>query len=70
MRTPNVERLADALQGCFNDAMKEGEKRADGLATEVENLRKEIRSEIGKQNRTLRLIWLQVKGKGPLPIDE
>ena len=78
-RTKNVERLADALQACFKDAVEEGKRTANGLDIRTEFAKQDERITLmfnkqnetaAKQNRTLRMIWNQVKGKGPLPIDE
>ena len=57
---PDVEEVAAALQGCFNDAVEAGTRR----------VREEWGPRFDRQDETLRMIWKQVKGNGPLPIDE
>ena len=68
---PDVEEIASALQGCFNDAVEAGTRRA----------KEEIRAEFGprfdrmdarldRQDETLRMIRKQHGGNGKLPIDD
>jgi hypothetical protein len=57
---PNVEEVADALQGCLNDAVEAGARRT----------REEWGPRFDRQDETLRMIWKQVKGNGRLPIDD
>ena len=63
-RSRPIERLADALQGCLNEAT---ERSARIAAQEV---KEELVPRLDRQDATLRLIWKQVKGTGRLPIDE
>ena len=59
-RSRPIERLADALQGCLNEAAELGARK----------VKEELVQRLDRQDETLRLIWKQVKGSGRLPIDE
>ena len=59
-RSRPIERLADALQACLNEAAERGAERAA----------QRLVPRLDRQDETLRLIWKQVKGSGRLPIDE
>ena len=63
-RSRPIERLADALQACLNEAAERGAERA------AQRVREELVPRLDRQDETLRLIWKQVKGSGRLPIDE
>ena len=87
-RTRNIERLAAALQDCFDAAVEEGSRRAekrmderiggfearmDSFETRMERFERRMNERIDrrldKQDETLRMVWKQVKGEGPLPVD-
>ena len=81
-RSRPIERLADALQACLNEAAERGAERAvQGVKEETERVagrvaeraaqrvREELVPRLDRQDATLRLIWKQVKGRGRLPID-
>ena len=59
-RSRPIERLADALQACLNEAAERGAERAA----------QRLVPRLDRQDETLRLIWKQVKGSGRLPIAE
>ena len=61
-RRRNIERLADALQDCFDEA-------ADAAADRIDA---KWRPLVDQQNETLRMIWRQCGGKAEqrLPIDD
>ena len=62
-----IEKLASALQECLNEAVELGANKA------LEKIEPRLDRQDAiqdKQNRTLRMFWKQMKGKGPLPIDE
>ena len=63
-RSRPIERLADALQACLNEAAERGAERA------AQRVKEELVPRLDRQDETLRLIWKQVKGSGRLPIDE
>ena len=63
-RSRPIERLADALQACLNEAAERGAERA------AQRVKEELVPRLDRQDATLRLIWKQVKGSGHLPIDE
>ena len=63
-RSRPIERLADALQACLNEAAERGAERA------AQRVREELVPRLDRQDETLRLIWKQVKGSGRLPIDD
>ena len=63
-RSRPIERLADALQACLNEAAEHGAERA------AQRVKEELVPRLDRQDATLRLIWKQVKGTGRLPIDE
>ena len=63
-RSRPIERLADALQACLNEAAERGAERAS------QRVKEELVPRLDRQDATLRLIWKQVKGSGRLPIDE
>ena len=61
-RRRNIERLADALQDCFDES-------ADAAADRIDA---KWRPLVDQQNETLRMIWRQCGGKAEqrLPIDD
>ena len=63
-RSRPIERLADALQACLNEAAERAAERA------AQGVKEELVPRLDRQDETLRLIWKQVKGSGRLPIDE
>ena len=75
---PNVEEVADALQGCFNDAVEAGARRDreewaprfDRQDAAIREIREHMDTRMDRQDETLRMVWKQVKGNGALPIDE
>ena len=71
-RSRPIERLADALQACLNEAAERGAERAADRAAEraAQRVKEELVPRLDRQDETLRLIWKQVKGSGRLPIDE
>ena len=77
-RSRPIERLADALQACLNEAAERGAERAaqrvkEALVPRLDRLDRQddaLRLRLDRQDETLRLIWTQVKGSGRLPIDE
>ena len=71
-RSRPIERLADALQACLNEAAERGAERAANRAAEraAQRVKEELVPRLDRQDETLRLIWKQVKGSGRLPIDE
>ena len=75
-RSRPIERLADALQACLNEAAERGAERAAERAADraaeraAQRVREELVPRLDRQDETLRLIWKQVKGSGRLPIDE
>ena len=71
-RTRNIERLADALQACLNEAAQIGSEKTANLAVKLVEGRIDAKwgLRFDRQDETLRMIWKQVKGEGPLPIDE
>ena len=58
----NIERLAEALQGCFDEAVETGTRRA----------MEAMEPRFGKIDETLRMIWTQCGGERDkrLPIDD
>ena len=87
-RTRNIERLAAALQDCFDAAVEEGalrtekrmDERMDGFGKRMDGFEKRmdkrmdrfeqrVDGRLDKQDATLRMVWKQVKGREPLPID-
>ena len=87
-RTQSIERLAAALQECFDAAVEEGTRRAeermnermDGFETRMDGFEtrmnermdcfeRRIDHRLDRQDETLRMVWKQVKGEGPLPVD-
>ena len=64
VRQRPIERLAEALQDCFDESVRKGAREA---AQEVKN---ELVPRLDRQDETLRLMWKQMKGNGKLPIDE
>ena len=94
-RTRNIERLAAALQDCFDAAVEEGalrtekrmdermdgfgkrmdsfEQRMDGfekrMDKRMDRFEQRVDGRLDKQDATLRMVWKQVKGREPLPID-
>ena len=72
-RTRAVERLADALQECFDAAVDSGTTEAvsrlgQRMDRQDETLRA-LSTRMGRQDETLRMMWNQAKGRGTLPID-
>ena len=59
-----IERLAAALQDCFDESVRRGAREA---ANEV---KAELVPRLDRQDATLRLMWKQMKGNGRLPIDD
>ena len=76
-RTRSIERLAAALQDCFDAAVEEGSHRAekrvkermDCFETRMDRFETRVDRRLDRQDDTLRMVWKQVKGEGPLPID-
>ena len=62
-RSRPIERLANALQECLNEATERGSHKA------AATIKEELTPRLDRQDETLRLIWRQVKGSGRLPID-
>lgn len=60
--SPPIQDLANALQKCFSEAVKQGTDHVDERLDKQEE-------RLDSQDATLRLIWNQVKGDGKLPID-
>ena len=85
-RRKNIERLADALQDCFDEAANTAAERAANTAAEraanaaveraanaaADRFDAKWRPLVDKQNETLRMIWRQCGGKPEqrLPIDD
>ena len=77
-RRKNIERLADALQDCFDEAANTAAERAANAAVEraasaaADRFDTKWRPLVDKQNETLRMIWRQCGGKPEqrLPIDD
>ena len=73
-RSRPIERLADALQECLNEAAELGARKVrEELVHRLDRLDRQddaLRVRLDRQGETLRLIWKQVKGSGRLPIDE
>ena len=71
-RSRPIERLADALQACLNEAAERGAERVVERAAEraAQRVKEELVPRLDRQDETLRLIWKQVKGSGRLPIDD
>lgn len=80
-RSRAVERLADALQDCFREALDECRRHTDVRLDRQNATLREMRDHmderldrqdatLAKQNATLRTFWKQMKGNGRLPIDE
>ena len=79
-RTPHsrpIERLADALQDCLNEAAERAvtrlEPRLDRMELRLDRLEPRLDRQdetLSKQNATLRLMWKQQGGRGKLPIDD
>ena len=61
-RRRNIERLAEALQDCFDEAAETGK----------EQVRETVREEMVDVKETLRMVWRQCGGKADerLPIDD
>jgi len=76
-RTQSIERLAAALQDCFDAAVEEGSRRAEKrmdcfetrMTERMDRFERRIDHRLDRQDETLRMVWKQVKGEGPLPID-
>ena len=84
-RRKNIERLADALQDCFDEAANAAAERAANAVVEravdaaveravdaaADRFDAKWRPLVDKQNETLRMIWRQCGGKPDqrLPID-
>ena len=69
LRPPPVERLAAALNECFDAAVESGESRArQAMREEMAG----VKDVLAKQNDTLRMIWKQRGGQADesLPIDD
>ena len=71
-RSRPIERLADALQACLNEAAERGAEQAAERAAEraAQRAMEVLTPRFDRQDETLRLIWKQVKGSGRLPIDD
>ena len=80
-RKRNIERLAAALQDCFDAAVEEGVNRAaerlkprlDKMDRRLDKMDQSIDKmgqRLDRQDDTLRLMWKQMKGEGKLPIDQ
>ena len=69
LRPPPVEKLAAALNECFDAAVEAGEKRNKAAMDAME---RRLDSRLDKQDDTLRLFWKQFGGKADesLPIDD
>ena len=73
-----IERLASALQDCLHEAaelgaskaLKKIEPRLDRQDETIKEMRRHMDGRLDRQDETLRMVWKQVKGTGPLPIDE
>ena len=80
-RTKNIERLAAALQACFDAAVEEGSLRAERRVNErmdtfetrvnerMDRFESRVEHRLDRQDETLRMVWRQVKGEGILPVD-
>ena len=69
-RTRNIEQLAAALQDCFDAAVEEGSRRVEKRMNErMERFETRVDRRLDRQDETLRMVWKQVKGEGPLPVD-
>jgi len=70
-----IEELASALQRCMNEAAQKAADRAvqqvadHAVEKAADRAVEKIRPCLDRQDATLRLIWKQMKGSGPLPID-
>ena len=73
-RKRNIERLAAALQDCFDAAVEEGVNRAEErLKPRLDKMDQSIDKmgqRLDRQDDTQRLMWKQMKGEGKLPIDQ
>jgi len=72
-RTPHsrpIERLADALQDCLNEAAERAVARLELRLDRLEPRLDRQDETLSKQNATLRLMWKQQGGRGKLPIDD
>ena len=75
---PNAEEIAEALQGCFNDAVEAGARRTreewgprfDRQDAAIKEIRDHMDERLDRQDETLRMVWKQVKGNGRLPIGD
>ena len=65
--TESTKRLAAALQDCFQEATQVGREQ---LREEMDERFDKVDFRLEKQDATLRMFWKQMKGKGPLPIDD
>ena len=65
-RKRNIERLAEALQDCFDEAAETGREQSE------QRIRETVREETAGVKETLRMIWRQCGGKQDehLPIDD
>ena len=77
MSKPNgsrpIERLAEALQDCLDDAVERGAKRAtEAIRDEFGPRFDKMDGRLDKQDETLRMIWRQRGGdeNKHLPIDD
>ena len=69
-RTRSIERLAAALQDCFDAAVEEGTLRTEKRVNErIVRFETRVDCRLDRQNEALRMEWKQVKGEGPLPVD-
>ena len=79
-RTRSLERLAGALQECFDAAVESGAAEAvSQVKSQVSTLHRRmdtlhgrmdtLEGRMDRQDATLRMVWNQVKGQGSLPID-
>ena len=76
-REERIERLACALQACFNEATRIGirevqevEKRLEARLDEQAETLRNLSDHLAKQDETLRLFWKEMGGNGQLPIDD
>ena len=77
-QTKPIERLAQALMDCLDEAAEKGaekavvrlEPRLDRQDAAIRQMREHMDTRLDRQDVTLRMVWKQVKGNGKLPIDD
>ena len=62
-----IQRLANALQDCLDEAARKGAQEA---MDRIEPRLDKMDTRLDRQDDTLRLMWRQMKGNGTLPIDD